>query len=91
MLVRYTNTSNERILERETFDRLGLDLDEKYGEGLVWNDQNHHTLELPDEAAQKLVELMPDEFKVLDRDDEVPDEPDSSSSSSQGEEKPAPA
>lgn len=82
--VRYTGSADERILSSHDLAGLGIVED-----GVSWNISNHHTAEMSDEAARTLVELLPDEFRVLDRDDEVPVEPDGSSSSSESEEKSA--
>lgn len=59
MKVSFKNTNMNRELGKVDFERLGVD----YDEDVVWTEQNHFIVELPNDVATKLIETWPDEFE----------------------------
>lgn len=60
----YVNMPHERIITAADFKSLGV---EEQGKA-VWEPKNRHTVEISDEAAAKLLEIEPGEWRVLDDD-----------------------
>lgn len=60
----YVNTPHERVISAADFKSLGV---EEQGKA-VWEPKNRHIVELTDEAADKLLEVEPGEWRILDGD-----------------------
>ena len=70
--VKYVGTSDNRVLSKEDLAALGIE----YDSGLAWTPENDWTVEVTSGAAELLVASEAREFvEVLDRDDEVPEQP----------------
>lgn len=57
----YVNTPHTRVISAADFKSLGVDQPKT-----SWDPSNGHTAEIGDEAAAKLMEIEPGEWKILD-------------------------
>lgn len=60
----YINTPHVRVISASDFKSLGVE-DQLKAE---WSPENRHVVEISDEAAAKLLEVEPGEWRVLDDD-----------------------
>lgn len=70
----YVNTPHLRVITAADFRSLGVEDQER----AVWEPKNGHVVEVSDEAAAKLLEVEPGEWRVVDGDpssDGAPFEP----------------
>lgn len=58
----YVNTPHVRVITAADFKSIGVEDQQK----AEWNPGNRHVVEVSDAAADKLVELEPGEWKIVD-------------------------